>query len=764
MKKIVSFLLAAVIASVIILPGCGAYPAGTVTVKLDDAEALRTCFSANECLVTYPKEGGKTAPCVKTSYANPADPFAQFLFSYYLKAKKIKPVNYDKYPFVVLKVKGEGLSDNNFELYFNTNEQFFPNVAFHGNSWYDNTDGKWTYVLFDLTAMKGAATGDYSYFRFDFVFRAVSEGESITISEMIFAKDLKTARKICGVDMKPVDPFTKAEAKKLKTILTAEGEVPEEYKNYKAKKAAGEEPSVTMRFMHTFTRTAEDDKDAKFLGHDTYLINLARNEAEDCQLVLFAGKDLDGLRLETDGFANGGGSSLRTEILEGYYFDVDGERIIDPVWPNAEPFSVTAEKSKSFVIKVTAGKDAEAGFYKATVNLKNSAGEVIKTADVFCRVWDFTLPDETSCKTQMDLSWYNIYMYHEKYEGDDGVLYKKYYDFLLENRICAYNLPYYSEDGSFSDPRVREYVENPRVVAFQPVGFKGNVNADTAKTSYNYLSQNPAWLEKAYFYPVDEPADVSMLDDIRHYAKVLKENFPGYKLIVPTHLNFALDGESKTDFFEYLKGSVTAWCPHTFFFNTWEEFARNPSLYMRMTPKLEQNLGTFRERMKEAQKRGEEVWWYVTRVPSNPEITLIIDTDAVRYREMFWQQKLYGVDGFLYYLVNDWAFRENNYGVDPKHEIQEGVFDVCGNGVLLYCGKPFGIYGPVGSLRLECVRDGIEDYEYLTMLEKLIGREDTETVIRSITTSLSDYNEDPAVFYARRNAVGNLIEKLSKGA
>ncbi|MBO4364022.1 MAG: DUF4091 domain-containing protein [Clostridia bacterium] len=764
MKKTVSFLLAAVIAAVILLPGCGAYPAGTVTVKLDDETVLRTCLSTNDCTISYPKEGKKTAPRMSISYPNPGDPFVQLLFSYYLNAKKIKPVSYDKYPYLVLKVKGEGLTDNNFELYFNTNDQYFPNLACHGNAWFDNTDGKWTYVLFDLTGAKDVASGNYSFFRFDFVFRALSEGEAMTISEIIFAKDLKTAEKICGADMKADDPFTKAETKKLKTILTADGEVPGEYKNYKPKKAENEDSSLGMYFMHTFTRTVEEDKTIKKKGAATYLISLAKNEAEDCQLILSADKTLEGLTLETDGFSNGAGATLITEILEGYYFEVEGENIIDPVWPNAEPFSVEAGKTKSFVIKVTAGKDAAAGFYKATVNLKDSAGRVIKTADVFCRVWDFELPDETSCKTLMDLSWYNIYMYHEKYEGDEGLLYKLYYDYLLENRVCSYNLPYYSEDGTFSNPEVREYVENPRVVAFQPLGFKGTITAETATAAYNYLSQNPAWLEKAYFYPVDEPADTGMLDSIKRSADVLKENFPGYKLIAPTHLNFALDSESKTDFFEYLKGSVTAWCPHTFFFNTWSEYSRNPRLYMRMTPKLEANLGTFRDRMKAEQEAGNEVWWYVTRVPSEPEITLIINTDAVRYRELFWQQKLYGVDGFLYYMSNDWAFREYNYGVDPKHETQDGVFDVCGNGVLVYCGKPFGIYGPVGSLRLECVRDGIEDYEYLTILEKLIGGDDTTTVIRSITTSLSDYNEDPDELYARRTAIGNLIEKLSKAA
>ena len=67
------------------------------------------------------------------------------------------------------------------------------------------------------------------------------------------------------------------------------------------------------------------------------------------------------------------------------------------------------------------------------------------------------------------------------------------------------------------------------------------------------------------------------------------------------------------------------------------------------------------------------------------------------------------MDGFLYYLVNDWYEISENQGLNSKHEINPDFpYDVYGNGVLLYCGAPFDEYGPVGSLRLECVRDGIE--------------------------------------------------------
>ena len=51
-----------------------------------------------------------------------------------------------------------------------------------------------------------------------------------------------------------------------------------------------------------------------------------------------------------------------------------------------------------------------------------------------------------------------------------------------------------------------------------------------------------------------------------------------------------------------------------------------------------------------------------------------METQAVRYRILFWQQKLYGVDGFLYYLVNDWYEISENQGLNSKHEINPPSF------------------------------------------------------------------------------------------
>ena len=43
-----------------------------------------------------------------------------------------------------------------------------------------------------------------------------------------------------------------------------------------------------------------------------------------------------------------------------------------------------------------------------------------------------------------------------------------------------------------------------------------------------------------------------------------------------------------------------------------------------------------------------------------------------------------------------------------------------GDGYILYPGRKYGIHGPIGTMRLEMIRDGQEDYEYLYILEELL--------------------------------------------
>lgn len=78
--------------------------------------------------------------------------------------------------------------------------------------------------------------------------------------------------------------------------------------------------------------------------------------------------------------------------------------------------------------------------------------------------------------------------------------------------------------------------------------------------------------------------------------------------------------------------------------------------------------------------------------------------------------------------------------------------------MLLYHGGYIGkLHECVESIRLESIRDGIEDYDYFDLLDAKFGEGTSELMIKQITTSLGKYNSDPELFNKIRLAVGNLI-------
>lgn len=73
------------------------------------------------------------------------------------------------------------------------------------------------------------------------------------------------------------------------------------------------------------------------------------------------------------------------------------------------------------------------------------------------------------------------------------------------------------------------------------MGWKRKLTGDNVKHSYDFLSQKQEWLDKTYFYPVDEPIDITMLDQVRTFGEIIKQNFPNHKLLVPMHFNLSMN-------------------------------------------------------------------------------------------------------------------------------------------------------------------------------------------------------------------------------
>ena len=762
------------------------------------AEDLAKYFSgANQVKVTVETDADGEQYAALTTTAASTDPFVDFSFKKFYKAAGMDAVSADDYKYVVLKVRSVGCSSGTFELFFYSGKVSGATGGMMTTSSFDLTEDGWQYVMFDLSSFD-SWKGNVNGFRFDYMISAAAAGETLHIAEIQFLESDEGFYKLFDIGWTEIGVIAPEQAKTEAEKLLASAVKPTtKFDTYTPETAEKEDSTLSFWFENMYNRTPQNDNTSS--GKLTYQIQLAKNESEGCQFLLGTEKDVEGLKVYITDFTNEAGNTLTTELFWGYYFNVDGERVIEalpPVtyepnqeyldWVNggngggeAMPllqkyngFDIKGGENQTFVIKATSKLDSAPGEYTATLTVVDKDGNEVKKVTVFAYVWNFELPEETSCKTQMSLGAFDIYLSYKDWGGDlrnaqGKNLYQTYYDFLLANRVCAYDLPFDNADGTFSANGIEEYLNNPRVVAFQPLGFSKPLTATNVSNAYNYLSSKQEWLDKAYFYPVDEPLSVDRLNDINDYGKLLTEYFPGYKLIVPMHVNYNLPGG---DYFSYVSEYVNVWCPKTFFYNTFAEWYNDRTLTYGCSIITEQKLGSFRDRMWEEQKNGDELWWYVTRRPSQPEITLIIDTEAVNVRTIFWQQKLYNVDGFLYYLVNDWtngstkwyvdsADGDFMYGMDALHEVsKENNVDVYGNGILLYSGVYFAQPEPVGCVRLECVRDGIEDFEYLTILEEKYGKDVVDAIINQWTTSVGEYSTDQEQFNALRAQLGALIE------
>ena len=199
------------------------------------------------------------------------------------------------------------------------------------------------------------------------------------------------------------------------------------------------------------------------------------------------------------------------------------------------------------------------------------------------------------------------------------------------------------------------------------------------------------------------------------------------------------------------------------------------------------------EKISRMNERGLEHWSYLCTGPKSPWITLFTDHDAVNLRMWLWGSYKYRLKGILVWTTNWW----NSETASPEGFLQNpweeamsftvgygrpfGKQDRWGNGdgrffypinrnpnhdKNTYTGKP------VPSLRLEILRDGIEDYEYFVMLEKAVESASNKNKVtiseakklleipQTIYTDEKTYSKNPQDMLEYRKKIAEAILKL----
>ncbi len=471
----------------------------------------------------------------------------------------------------------------------------------------------------------------------------------------------------------------------------------------------------------------------------------------------------------------------------------------DPLWPleNGDMVSVTANENTAFWVDLHIPANTPSGDYLANVEIAGI------TIPVSLHLFNFSLPETPTVKSQMNLS-HNTILTHYGVSCC-GSAYWDYVDkikqYFIDHRLTPKSVlwsggitssgagPYIDYDctsGVFTDndgiwgfeKPAERYLQGTGLMdgkfieafnsgngfpSFMAATFQNNdASADQRPTTFCghtrtsadwYTANNPAsaynqawfaymndlqgyldaqgYLDRAYYYFANEPQDQADYDAVAWYAHQLKQSG------VAPNLKLMVSEEPKPEIYNHptwTDAKIDIWLPVLNNYDPVESHARETGY-------------------------GEETWIYWlhgTRPPFFNPITL--DHPGIEGKLTGWFLWKYRVRGIAYYSMNNWS---KNPWTDPLNDNHNGDL------FMLYppskTNTPIS-YGSnnhrfVPSIRFELMRDGLEDFEYLYIMNtnsrpQVGGITDVDTQVDKIIKGVASYTRNSEFIYTLRRLIG----------
>jgi hypothetical protein len=160
------------------------------------------------------------------------------------------------------------------------------------------------------------------------------------------------------------------------------------------------------------------------------------------------------------------------------------------------------------------------------------------------------------------------------------------------------------------------------------------------------------------------------------------------------------------------------------------------------------------------QDLGETLWTYTALCQRDPTPWWHTDFPLLNYRCPSWIAWRYRIRGLLYWGgMSYWSQVEDPW-TDPKtlDRRKDGKGPLYnGEGSLVYPGRATGYDGIAPSLRLKALRDGMEDYEYLALLERAGKVAEAERIALPLAQSWFNWEKDPGAYQRARAELAGLI-------
>lgn len=424
---------------------------------------------------------------------------------------------------------------------------------------------------------------------------------------------------------------------------------------------------------------------------------------------------------------------------------------------NAFPLRLEG-RTRSLRIEARIPMDMEPGQH--LLKLKIGKEEVMADLEVL----DFALPEKPSLATWFPTSYEKLAPGHGLPDSEREYLRGVYAKASLRNRITPDILVFAPPMGL---DNIVNFAEVDRVMApwwdgitsFRIKNSKFTVAAIGHTRAVLYYRQWAKYLDmkgqlqKAFVFPVDEPRTPEQWAIIAAEAKAAKEADPRLRLMATASIQHSTEAGAAS--------RINLFCP------TIRYMDNKPGGQDIGSVEPPGGAGTIGN---QRSKYGPSVWWYqacgshgcdsLGGGPEDPNKyrtgwpSYMIDLPVMYRRIMPWLTYLYNVQGELYYDTVQ-AYGER----DPWKD--QFLFSGNGDGTLFYPGTPAMIGGtkhiPVESSRLKDIRDGMDNYEYMVLAEKKVGRAAVLAEISSVVTNAYTWTKDPDILMACRQRLAKII-------
>jgi len=512
-----------------------------------------------------------------------------------------------------------------------------------------------------------------------------------------------------------------------------------------------------------------------------------RGEWESFQILMRSAVPVAGVRVEAGDLVGPGGHCLpahqvelyrqhqlhitigtyrNTEFKADWYPDAliparlpaEAVRVEKPRY-TAMPFDLPAGETHGFWVDIYVPPGTPAGLYRGSYRVLAADG---RQAEIPVRltVWDFDLPRVSSLYTAFGSPSASLRGYYERRAKAGKEPAPK--DWAAIDAQCAYLLsqhrinatpppaaltPQAEPDGSFRIPdqqikAFQEFVDRYHVNAYC-IPHPSSVVKDPIAEQEKLRAWFKAWDEAVqkidrpvlfYTYLRDEPNDEEAYRYVQRWGRAIRQLGSKVKVLVVEQT------WPQNEAWGDLYGAVDIWCP----------------LFSLFKP----------ESAAQRQALGEMIWTYTALCQGKPTPWWHTDYPLLHYRIPTWIAWRYRIRGLLYWSLVFWNHVEDpwtepwTYDRRAEGKGKGPVYN--GEGSLLYPARAVGFEGVVPSLRLKALRDGIEDYDYLALLERLGRVAEAEKIVGDLAPSWFEWDPDPAEWASARRKLAELILQSQK--